>query len=50
MNKIDRDHLLGWAEAYYFMSQYSPRPRFVAPGTYERRMWECLFKWAGWED
>jgi len=51
MNKKDKEAYLAWAEAYFLMSQEPDMPEWaVADGTFERLMWEALFKWAGWSD
>jgi hypothetical protein len=47
---MTKQELLDWAEAYYAASlSESELHRVLAPGTFERRMWICLFNWAGWE-
>jgi hypothetical protein len=47
---MTKQELLDWAQAYYIWSSAEEEfSQFVAPGTYERRMWLCLFHWAGWK-
>ena len=47
---MTKKEILKQAEAYFLMSlsEKDIPPNLIAEGTYERRMWVCLFEWAGW--
>ena len=49
---MSKEQHLVWAESYFLMSQNESyiMPHLIAEGTYERRMWLELFKWAGWRE
>ena len=48
----DKELHLRYAEAYFLMDKesYLIPGHLIAEGTFERRMWLELFKWAGWKE